>query len=167
MIKDTVVSSEASEIINNYFTKHYDSLLRFARASLTDNADVAVHETYIIVTKIPAKFLKSEKPVGFLFEVLKNVIKHLRRDEQNVIKHCVPMSNNNDFVHTDSYSIDLMLRENGDDESHDFKMLVLFHVMGYSLKDLSNEYNISIGYCKKRLRLARAYYRQRFHNLYK
>ena len=73
---------EQNQFIEELFKSEYTNLFCFAYNTLLDEnlSDVAVQDTFLIALNKPDALCSSQKPVGWLYNTIKNVIKHIIRD---------------------------------------------------------------------------------------
>lgn len=145
-------------LLEKYYRDEAEGMMSFAAYILKDPslAEVAVQETFLAALSNMDKFARSPKPVGWLYAALKNIIKHIQRDQRKQLKRFVSMDDLGDgkLVTDDRNTIDLILTSASCTDS-DMKLLYEFYAEGYSLKELSEKYNISVGACKMRIRRAK------------
>lgn len=147
---------EKNDIIEYYYKSEYNNLFRYAaRILLNDGlAEDAVQDTFQIAMKRIDKFAASPNPVGWLYETLKNVLKHVQRDRQRHMKMMIPMG----LVPEESISAQEIMPKlstlYGDDE--EMKLLILFYGYGFKVRDLADMLGISESACKMRIRRGRA-----------
>ncbi len=145
-------------LLDKYYRDEAGDMMLFADYILKDPylAEVAVQETFLIALSNIDKLTASPKPVGWLYEALKNIIRHIRRDRQKQLKRFVSMDALGDgkLVTDDRSTIELILAAASCTDS-DMKLLYEFYVEGCSLKELSKKYGITVGACKMRIRRAK------------
>ena len=156
-----VALTDNQALIEQYYRAEYSDMVFFASRVLQSEsmAEVAVQETFIIAQRNVDKLKSSPKPVGWLYNTLKNVIKHIRRDERIQLMRVVSLE---EIPEQESAgkSTDLwLLMESCGDE--DAKLLTEFYLQKRSLIELAGEYGISVGACKMRIKRARERARQK------
>lgn len=151
-----VCTPEQKALIEYYYQLKYATMLSVANRMLNDItlAETAVQETFLIAMRIPNKFCESPNREAWLYSVMKNIIRHLWRDKANALKHTIAISDvpESELSHEDALP-ELRLRSIADDD--DFKLLAYYYVYGYSMKELADKKEISIGACKMRIKRAR------------
>jgi len=133
------------EFQEEIFDAHYDDLLLYANYHLRDTflAKDAVQDTMVVALRRADEFIGHPNPVGFLYGVLRRIIKHMKSDlfrmRQHVIslEECPP-----DALQTsDEINVDLMY---GDIVSTDeFEMLRKLYVHGYTYAQLGEEMGLT------------------------
>lgn len=153
--RDKTVSGDM-ELLERYYRDEYSDMLSFASYLLSSRSlgEVAVQETFVIALGSIDKLKASPKPVGWLYNTLKYVVKHMKRDVNKTINNVmsledVPESASDSFE--DEAYISLLDAEDGED----MKLLTRFYVQGWSLKELSNTYGVSVGAIKMRIKRAK------------
>lgn len=147
---------DKNDIIEYYYKSEYNNLFRYAARILLNEglAEDAVQDTFQIAMKRIDVFAASPNPVGWLYETLKNVLKHVQRDRQRHMKMMIPM----DLVPEESMSVEEIMPKlstlYGDDE--EMKLLILFYGYGFKVRDLADVLGITESACKMRIRRARA-----------
>ena len=141
--------------IEKYFRSEYASMLSFAGYLLNNRslAEVAVQETFVCALENYEKFESSPNPVGWLYNTLKNMIRHIQRDQQKIIKRMVQLDScAEDYIaSTHKSAMDLCTNK----ENPDFQLLIRFYVYGYTLKELAQEEGISVGAMTMRIQRAK------------
>lgn len=151
MIEEKCLTSEESDLIEQYYKAHYKILFKCAYHRLHDRgrAEVAVQETFLIASKRVDELKKSEKPIGWLFRTLGYTIKSMERDRAAVLAHCVPLED------TELSTEDAPAPEEYSGNDPDWALLRRFYVEGYSLAELAAEENTTVAALKMRLYRAR------------
>ena len=148
---------DKNDIIEYYYKSEYNNLLRYAKRILLNDglAEDAVQDTFQIAMKRIDIFTASPNPVGWLYETLKNVLKHIQRDRQRYIRMLLPL----ELVPEEHISAEEILPKlttlYGDDE--EMKLLILFYGYGFKVRDLADMLGITEGACKMRIRRSRAH----------
>lgn len=147
---------EQNQLIEDLFKSEYKDMALFAYNTLRDMnlADVAVQETFLIALRKPDALFNSPRPIGWLYKVLKNVIKHIIRDRTYLYKKNFSMHEVVDEKdsYTDTYS-EISIDVSNSDE---WKLLMRFYIEGYSMRELAEENGVSEEAVKSRLKRARA-----------
>lgn len=152
---------EQNQLIEELFKSEYKDMALFAYNTLVDInlAEVAVQETFLIALNKPSALSGSPRPKGWLYNTLKNVIKHIERDRnylymKNISLHEIAVEQDS---YTDTYS-EVRLDVGSSDE---WKLLMRFYIEGYSMRELAGECGITEDACKSRLKRARAKLREK------
>ena len=156
------ITQEESALLEKYYREEYVGMLSFATYTLENipMAEVAVQETFLIASENIKKLQTSPKPVGWLYNVLKNTINRIRTDKYRLMKKVVPLSDDIKQSGTDAY--DLFFDFKDEASKSEFRLLLQFYIFGYSIKELAKEYGISDGACKMRLKRAREHIKRLF-----
>lgn len=157
----TKCTPEQNKFIDELFRAEYENLFRFAYNTLVDEnlADVAIQDAFLIALRKPDALCASPKPVGWIYNTMKNVIKHIERDRDYLYKKTVSWHDGIDesATYTDTYSeVHLAVCE-----SAEWKLLTQFYIEGYSMKELAERYGISVDAIKSRLKRARVKMREK------
>lgn len=142
-------------IIEEYFKKEYTGMVSFSYYLLKNKslAEVAVQDSFVFALEHTEKLTSSQNPEGWLYCVLKNTVRHMLRDQVALKNHLVSFEDITEPCTEDRYSDWKTIFDKC--SNSDKQLLIRFYIEGYSLRELSNEYNISIGACKMRLKRAR------------
>lgn len=152
---------EQNQFIEELFKSEYTNLFCFAYNTLLDEnlSDVAVQDTFLIALKKPDALCSSQKPVGWLYNTIKNVIKHIIRDRDYLYKKNISLHDvlDESDPYLDTYS-EVRLDVSNSDE---WKLLMKFYIEGYSTRELAEMQGVSEEACKSRLKRARAKLREK------
>lgn len=153
-------SEEARAVIEAYYRTEYAGLLRYARKmNLNESlAEEAVQETFVIFLRNYEQWETRKLGPGWMYGVLKNIAMHILRDENEIRLRCI--------------SLEDIICEPGVEEpgyyythypSDDPNLLFLkrFYIDGLHLRELAEEYGISVAACKMRLKRGREQIRKR------
>lgn len=147
---------EQNQFIEELFKSEYTNLFCFAYNTLLDEnlSDVAVQDTFLIALKKPDALCSSQKPVGWLYNTIKNVIKHIIRDRDYLYRKNISLYEAAKIPasYTDTYS-EVSLETQRSDE---WALLMKFYIEGYSTRELAEMQGVSEEACKSRLKRARA-----------
>lgn len=151
----SVLNTEDHELIEMYYRTEAKDMEIFARNMLNskDLAEEAVQETFSVAWSKIDKLKGSPKPVGWLYNTLKFVIMHMRRDLQKQLLHLVSMDDIPDIPVTNEEMNSTLLSDMENDP--DLKLLKEFYIDGRSMIELAEDYKITVGACKMRLKRAR------------
>lgn len=151
-MEESVLSPEEMEIIEQYYRAEYENMLRFATHILHDEnlAQVAVQETFVVASRKFSSLTGSPRPVGWLYNVLKNVIRQISRERQAMLARFVELS-----LTTEPSAEMEPLSQLDISKNEDLKLLNRFHVEGYSLEEIAKELGISVPALKMRLSRAK------------
>ena len=147
MLAEKSLSSEESKIIEQYYKENYGLLLKYAYHVLHDQscAEVAVQETFVVASRRVEKLMASERPVGWLFNTLKYIIKDMERDRAAVLQHCVSLNA------AASRAEETYEPEELDENDRDLALLRRFYVDGYKLSELAAELQTTVPALKMRI----------------
>ena len=151
MITEKRLSPKEAEIIEQYYIVHYDQLFKYAYHILHDQslAEVAVQETFLVASRRVDKLIESERPIGWLFNVLKYTIKAMERDRAEILRRCVELDD------TVVPSEELPEPEELDKSNCDLALLKRVYVDGYRLSELAAELNTTVPALKMRISRAK------------
>ena len=126
-------------------------MFTFAMGQLKDKdlAMEAVQETFAIACKRSEYIILSENPEGWLMEALKNVILHIKRELAYMQKLYLRFEIHDKAEYITDENVDIMYSDLVHES--DFNMLKRAALERLSMKELSEELNISVAACKKRL----------------
>lgn len=144
-----------TSLLEKYYREEYKDMLLFAGRMLNsvELAEVAVQETFVIALEKLSSLKASTKPLGWLYNTLKNVIRHMRRDQQAQLLRVISIDDILELPASDKES-DLLLLTSAEKDPA-LRLLIEFYVEGRSIKSLAEENSISVGACKMRLKRAR------------
>lgn len=142
-------------LLEKYYREEFKDMLLFAVRMLNSEelAEVSVQDTFVIALEKIASLKASTNPVGWLYNTLKNVIRHMRRDQQAQLLRVVSIDDIPELPASDKEADLLLIASSGKDP--DIRILIEFYVEGRSLKELAEEYRVSVGACKMRIKRAR------------
>ena len=151
MIAEKSLTTEESDLVEQYYRAHYELLFKYALRILHDQslAEVAVQETFLVASRRVDKLKESEKPIGWLFNVLKYTIKSMKRDRATVLEHCVSLEDAEISTEND------LIPEELSEAVPDMDLLRRFYVEGYKLCELAKEESTTVAALKMRLYRAR------------
>ncbi len=149
---EPVLSPEEMEILEQFYRAEYESVLRFATCTLHDEnlAQVAVQETIVVASRKCSDLTKSPRPVGWLYNVLKNVIRQISRERQTMLARFVELSPTTEPAAEMEPSSHLDVNKNDD-----LKLLNRLYVEGYSLEEIAKELGIRVPALKMRISRAK------------
>lgn len=157
---------ERLKCIEEYFRSEYADMLSLASYLLNNNkalAEVAVQDTFVFALEHMDKLTASPNPVGWLYNVLKNIVRHIYRDQQRLLKRVVSIGEAPE-LRTSDYGRDLRLSMSSFNDS-DTILLIQFYIQGYSVKELARKYDISVGACKMRIKRAKENMKEKYSDL--
>lgn len=147
-MEEPVLSPEEMAGLERYYRAEYASMLKFSICTLHDEnlAQVAVQETFVIASRKYSELTGSQKPVGWLYNVLKNVIRQIIRERKAMLERYVELSPTNDPSVEMEQICCLDVNKNDD-----LRLLSRFYVEGYSLEEVAKELKISVPALKMRM----------------
>ena len=147
MISERSLSSDEAELVAQFYKDHYDHLYSYAYHVLHDQslAEVAVQETFVVASKRVDKLMESERPIGWLYNTLKYIIKSIERDRAAVLRRCVSLDD------TIGPSEEMEDPEELDASDEDLGLLKRFYIDGYKLTELAEELNTTVPALKMRI----------------
>ena len=146
------LTPEEREILEKYYRAESTGMLHFALHLLGDEslAELAVQDTFVTAAGKMRDFTESPKPVGWLYNVLKNNVRHIRRDRQRTLALYVSLDERPDSGAVPAAETGLDLTEN-----EDLRLLKRMYIDGYSIRELAGEQSITPAAMKMRLMRAR------------
>ena len=150
------LSKAQSELLASYYEQCYSSLFHYANSSLQDAAlsEELVQETFRRACERLEVFLSSPNPIGWLYVVLKNVMKETRRERENVAKMLNALSAMHSGDEAVSFEGDravVKLHYGGFLKSEDFALLCRVAIDNYSMLEAAEEFGLTLEGCKKRV----------------
>lgn len=152
----SIAEKEDLLLLEGYYRSEAEDMISFAAYLLNNNesmAEVAVQETFLIALKKIQTLKSSPNPVGWLYITLKNIIKHIHRDQQRQLSRIVSIDALQ-AVPAAEKNLDLWLLLESCDHA-DARILIDFYLKNRTIKELAGEYGITIGACKMRIKRAK------------
>lgn len=149
------------EMIAALYDETFREMWLYARAVLRDEglAEEAVQESFRVACNKAEFLAASANQRGWLFLVLRNTCKHIQRSRSKLLRNLAEAAAEEKAQTAADFSEPNFLY--GDlAQDRDFRLLQRFAVEGYSIKELAEEYGISVAACKQRLARARQRYRR-------
>ena len=163
------LNKEQDEFVTQLYKAMYYQLTAYARSALQDKslAEEAVQDTFRIACAKIDEFMSKDNPQGWLFVILKNVIRNINRELANLNKLFVATLTVDEkaFLETvatcedktkrvEDTEVDILYSDLlAPDEYKLLKLIVLKH---YSMYEAAAEFNISVETCKKRIQRTKA-----------
>ena len=163
------LNKEQDEFVTQLYKAMYSQLTAYARSALQDKslAEEAVQDTFRIACAKIDEFMSKDNPKGWLFVILKNVIRNINRELANLNKLFVATLTVDEkaFLETvatcedktkriEDTEVDILYSDLlAPDEYKLLKLIVLKH---YSMYEAAAEFNISVETCKKRVQRTKA-----------
>ena len=150
------LSKEQSELLASYYEQFYSRLYHYANSSLQDPAlaEELVQETFRRACERMEVFLSSPNPIGWLYVVLKNVMKEARRERESIAKTLSALSAmkaGEESVSFDGDRAMVSLHYGGLLKSEDFALLCRVAIDNYSMLEAAEEFGLTLEGCKKRV----------------
>ena len=145
-----------SELLASYYEQCYSSLFHYANSSLRDAAlsEELVQETFRRACERMEAFLSSPNPIGWLYVVLKNVMKEARRERERIAKMLNALSAMKTGEESVSFEGDRKMVElhyAGLLKKEDFDLLCRVAIDNYSMLEAAEEFGLTLEACKKRV----------------
>ena len=158
------MNAEQSNFVKENYLKMYDTLKTYARSSLRNEsqAEEAVQEAYKIGCRDIEKFYNSPNPDGWIFLVLRNVVRNIKHNwatSTRIMTEYMRTHQQTDMTHQDQHSLELLY--GGIVSDDEFRLLYEFGVEGKSHLEMAQSRGISISTCKKRLQRAKEKFREK------
>lgn len=153
-----VLTEDQNKLIEQLFREMYHLLLIYARNALDGDlsfAEEAVQDTFRIACAKIGDLETSPNPKGWLLNVLKNVIRNMRRRYVQITKLAMEAMMNEAVVAPEGTEdvVDLMYSDVIPRE--DFLLLKRIALERQTMLEISQELGISVEACKKRVQRAR------------
>lgn len=147
-----MLAPEEIEVLEYYYQQEYKDMFKFAYRLLKDEhiAEVAVQDTFLIASNKIKKLCDSPNPRGWLYNTLKNAIRHLQRERQRMLERCVDFDSAQEPFTEMPPIASLDISKNAD-----LQMLAQFYVNGYSLEEIAAHMGISVPAVKMRINRAK------------
>lgn len=146
---------DTDRLIIELYQSEFNRMMTYAAYILKDTglAETAVQETFLAAVTHAERLSKFDSKPGWLYTVLKNNIKAILRERNQMIMTTISIDDAEEEARVeDTYSvIPASIKA-----TEEYKLLMQFYLGGYTLKELSNMYGISIGATKMRIMRAKA-----------
>lgn len=152
------LTPEESEYIDRLYRDTYHSLHTYAYGILRNPymAEEAVQDTFKIACGKPGDLMGCPKPIGWLMEVLKNVIRNAQRKREMMEKYIASLDPA-ELARLESPDcgddVDLMYSDLV--TKKEFYLLKRVDIEGYTMLEMAEELGINVETCKKRAQRAR------------
>lgn len=152
------LTPEESEYIDRLYRDMFHSLHTYAYGILRNPylAEEVVQETFQVACNKPGDLMTCPKPIGWLTEVLKNVIRNLQR-KREMMERFIAAMDPADLERLESPDcgddVDLMYSDLVTKE--EFYLLKRVDIEGYTMLEMAEELGINLETCKKRAQRAR------------
>ena len=153
-------SEEARAVIEAYYRTEYKGLLSLARREgLPENlAEEAVQETFVCFARHYEEWKLQDLGVGWLYGVLKNIVRHIQRDEKK-IGECISLD---DAVCEPGREDPGFLFAQFSKTDPEYQLLLKFFLGGLTVRELADELGITVGACKVRIMRAKRKLKERY-----
>ena len=150
------LSKEQAELLASYYEQFYSRLFHYANSSFQDPAlaEEMVQETFRRACEKMEAFLSSQNPIGWLYVVLKNVIRESRRERESIAKTLKALSAMKAGEESGSFEGDrrmVQLHYAGILKQEDFELLCRVAIDNYSMMEAAKEFGLTLDSCKKRV----------------
>ena len=157
------ITPDQDRKITELYLEMFQMLFQYAKTALGNPsfAEEAVQDTFRIACANPEACLNSPNPRGWLLEVLKNVIRNMRRSldrQQNLTEKLISIANLSEIIETVEPADDLTTLRNicvtvlGENDFHLFWRVTMDHL---TMAEAAMEFGIHTETCKKRIQRAR------------
>lgn len=151
------------EIIGGLYAELYGELLAYARAVLRDGslAEEAVQECFRVACIKADELLACANRRGWLFLTLRNTCRHIQRNRGKLLRNLAQLAQaeSGQPGRSDEQAPGFWYGDLANDP--DFALLVKFAVEGYSLRELAEEYGLSLSAVKQRIYRAKLRFREK------
>lgn len=147
------MSGKYNPFFDNLYLENYKSLLNFAYRLTNEKnfSEEIVQDAFVEAYKKIEFLYHHENPVGWLYLAVRNISKAYLR-ELVALKRRIPFDDIQ-LAATDRQSDEMLLLN--DLTQNEADLIRKFYIYKFSLKELSQEYGISLSACKMRLKRAR------------
>ena len=155
---------DSREFLDKIYDEQYDDLYSYVRLNLWDDylAEEAVQETMLVALRRSDTFITHPNPIGWLYGVLRKIIKHMQSDYYIMQKRIVALDACAPEVLLKSYDIDPAILYDGIVSDEEFDMLVKLYIHGYTYKDLGEEMGLSTGLIGMRVQRIKEKFRKKY-----
>ena len=148
-----------NERIEQFYREMYKVLYVYAKNALSDPplAEEVTQDVFCIACA------KSDNPKGWLMQTLKNVIQNVKRQQAKMKRLAIISLNSeeSDLLATyDEVDVDILYGDMAPRE--DFQIFKRIALDNCSMKEVADEFGISVEACKKRVQRMRKYLRKKF-----
>ena len=159
-----VLDIQQNEAIEQLYKKNYAILMRYAVSKLKNSEQAldAVQETFQIACIKVDSVLTSPNPTGWLFLVLRNVMRNMNARQMRLDSTFVSVEDYGTLKGAQDIELKLEDLYGGIVNPEDLKLLQMVSVDGYTVAEAAEELQISTEACKKRLQRARAKFQKNF-----
>ena len=154
-----------NERIEQFYREMYKVLYVYAKNALSDPplAEEVTQDVFCIACAKSDEFLQSDNPKGWLMQTLKNVIQNVKRQQAKMKRLAIISLNSEEselLATHDEVDIDTLYGDMAPRE--DFQIFKRVALDGCSMKEVADEFGISVEACKKRVQRMRKYLRKKF-----
>ena len=163
------MSIEKERLFTEYYSQYFDKLKIYAYSSLGnwDRAEEAVQDTFHIAWIKIDNFLSSENPMGWLINTLKYTIKNIRRTDNYQLKLFISLNEVKEISSSTDSELDIDVE--GICQSllskEDYYLLRRVVLEKATYKEMSEELNIKLWACQKRMQRIYQKLREHFNKL--
>lgn len=140
--------------IEQMYMANYDDMLRFA-STVLNNRDLAqdvVQESFLIAQARADKFMTSPEPRGWLFNVMKNVIGNVYKQQKKLMSMKQSLTETRDHGELE---LGFSTKYKGMISDEELQMLIWVYCYGCSYAEVAERLGITLSACKKRIQRAR------------
>lgn len=148
------------EFIDKLYDEQYYQMFVYAQAALADEAAAqeVVQAAFEIACRRAEQLIGSPRPSGWLWNVLKNLLRNLKRNKRLMAGYIARLPDNFDWAdiadnRPPDENVDILYEDLIDYQ--EYKLLKKFALEDRPLKDIAAEAGVSISVCKQRLYRAR------------
>lgn len=160
-----MINERSKGLFIQLYSKYYSEMHYWAKKVL-DSDDIAedlVQETFVIAYKKVDDLVKSTSPKGWLYKTLRHVIGDNYRRRASLIE-TISLSESTEIATNDAANLRLELE--GSIGKTDLDILIRVYTEGYTYKEISEIYGISIPAAKKRVQRAKEKLREEFDKMF-
>lgn len=147
------------------YSKYYSEMYYWAKKVLgsDDIAEDLVQETFAVAYRKVDDLVKSPSPKGWLYKTSRHVIGDNYRRRARLIE-TVSLAESTEIATNDA--VNLRLELEGAIGRTDLDILIRVYTEGYTYKEISEMYNISVSAAKKRVQRAKEKLREEFDKMF-
>lgn len=161
------LSTTDSEWIAQLYNSEYQGLIDYAKYIVFDKnfAEDSVQEVFAIAAEKISDLRSSEKPVGWLYRTLQNVVYNKNREiikPNKIFERIMQFSQKSDIGVAESFESQLLFFESYKNlvKELDWILLQERYCDGYQYDDLAKRHNLSVSACKMRILRAKSVLRK-------
>lgn len=150
------LSKEQADLLAQYYEEFFSQLFHYANSSFRNPAlaEEAVQETFRRVCERIDAFMDSTSKKGWLYGILKNVMKEIRYERERLAKLLTALSalkGDDERVSFEGDKAVVNIHYAGLLKPEDFSLLCRVAIDKYSMLEAAEEFGLTLEGCKKRV----------------